>query len=64
MYSASSPLPLLLLSKVVGDIHEGCYLLLRACLLWRPSHLRQYLNKQFVDVVNKNSTIHEQHCPF
>ena len=38
MYSASSPLPLLLLSKVVGDIREGCYLRLSACLLWRPSH--------------------------
>ena len=25
MYSASSPLPLLLLSNVVGDIREGCY---------------------------------------
>ena len=64
MYSASSPLPLLLLSKVVGDIHEGCCLLLRACLLWRPSHLRQYLKKQLADVFNKSSTIHDQHCPF
>ena len=41
MYSASSPLPLLLLSNVVGDIREGCCLLLRACLLWRPSHLKK-----------------------
>ena len=60
MYSASSPLPLLLLSNVVGDIHEDCYLLLWAGLLQRPSHLRQYLKKQFVDMFNKNSTIHEQ----
>ena len=47
MYSASSPLPLLLLSNVVGDISEGCYLLLRASLLWRPSHLKkgQYFKK-------------------
>ena len=58
MHSGISPLPVLLLSKVVGDIREGCYLLLRACLLWRPSHLRQDLKKQFVDVFNKNSTIH------
>ena len=45
MHSGISPLPLLLLSKVVGDICEGCYLLLWAGLLWRPSHLRQYLKK-------------------
>ena len=64
MYSASSPLPLLLLSNVVGDIREGCYLLLWAGLLQRPSHLRQYLGKQFVDMFNKNSNIHEQHYPF
>ena len=64
MYSASSPLPLLLLSKVVGNIREGCYLLLRAGLLRRPSYLRKYLKKQFVDVLNKNSTIDKQQCPF
>ena len=64
MYSASSPLPLLLLSNVVGYIGKGFYLLLWAGLLQRPSHLRQYLKKQFVDVFNKNSTIHKQHCPF
>ena len=47
MHSTSSPLPVLLLSNVVGDIHEGCYLLLWAGLLRRPSHLTQYLeNKQ------------------
>ena len=47
MHSTSSPLPVLLLSNVVGDIHEGCCLLLWAGLLRRPSHLRQYLeNKQ------------------
>ena len=62
MYSASSPLPLLLESNVVGDIREGCYLLLRAGLLQRPSHLRvrQCLKKQFVDVFKKNSTTHKQ----
>ena len=64
MYSACSPLPLLLLSNVVGNIREGCYLLLRAGLLQRPSHLRQYSRKQFVDMFNKNSNIHEQHDPF
>ena len=64
MYSASSPLPLLLLSNVVGYIREGCYQLLRAGLLWRPSHLRQYLKKQFVDVLNKISTTDKQQCPF
>ena len=64
MYSACSPLPLLLLSNVVGNIREGCYLLLRAGLLQRPSHLRQYSRKQFVNMFNKNSTIHEQHYPF
>ena len=64
MYSASSPVPLLLLSNVVGNIHEGCYLLLRAGLLRRPSHLRQDLKKQFVDVFNKNSTTDKQQCPF
>ena len=58
MYSASSPLPLLLGSTVVGDIREGCYLLLRSGQLQRPSHLRQYLKKQFVDVFTKNSTTH------
>ena len=36
MHSASSPLPVLLLSNVVGDIREGCYLLLRAGLLRWP----------------------------
>ena len=61
MYSASSPLPLLLLSNVVANIHQGCYPLLRAGLLQRPSHLRQYSRKQFVDVFNKNSNIHKQH---
>ena len=40
MHSDCSPLPVLLLSNVVGDIHEGCYLLY---LLQGPSHLRQYL---------------------
>ena len=64
MYSASSPLPVLLLSNVVGDIREGCYILLRAGLLRRPSLLGQYLKKQFVDMFNKNSTIHGQQCPF
>ena len=64
IYSASSPLPLLLLSNVVVDIREGFYRLLLAGLLQRPSHLRQNLKKQFVDVFNKNSTIHKQHCPF
>ena len=60
MHSASSLPPVLLLSNVMGDIREGCYLLRWAGLLQRPSHLRQYLKKQFVDVFN----IHEQHCPF
>ena len=46
MCSASSPLPLLLLSSVVGNICEGCYLLLRAGLLPRPAHLGQYLQKK------------------
>ena len=64
MHSASSPFPLLLLSNVVGNIREGCYLLLRAGLLQRPSHLRRYLKKQFADMFNKNSPIHEQQCPF
>jgi len=63
-YSANSPLPLLLLSNVVGNIHEGCYLLLWDGLLRRLSHLRQYLKKQFVDVFNKTSNIHKQHYPF
>ena len=36
MCSASSPLPVLLLSSAGGNIREGCYLLLRAGLLWRP----------------------------
>ena len=36
MYSASSPLPLLLESNVEGDIREGCYLLHRDGLLQRP----------------------------
>ena len=62
MYSARSPLPLLLLSNVVGDTREDCYLLLWAGLLQRPSHLRQYLKKQFVDVFNKNSTVDKQQC--
>ena len=64
MYSASSPLPVLLLSNEVGDIREGCYILLRAGLLRRCSLLRQYLKKQFVDVVNKKPTVHGQQCPF
>jgi len=67
MYSASSPLPVLLLSSVVGDIHEGCYLLHRAGLLQSLSHLvghrGQYRKKQFVDVFNKTSNIPEQ-VPF
>ena len=45
MHSASSPLPVLLLSNVVANIREGCYLLLMAGLLQRPSHLRQYFKK-------------------
>ena len=60
MHLDSSAVPVLLLSNVAGDFRDGCYLLLRAGLLWRPSHLRQYLKKQFVDMFNKNSTIHEQ----
>ena len=64
MSSASSPLPVLLLSNVVGDIREGCYILLRAGLLQRPSLLKQYLKKHFVDMFNKTSTIHGQQCPF
>ena len=64
MHSASSPLPVLLLSNVVGIIPNGCYLLLWAGLLPKPSHLRQYSRKQFVDVFNKNSNIHKQHYPF
>ena len=65
MYSASSPLPVLLLSNVVGDIRKGCYLLLWVDLLRRPSHLRQYLQKKkIVDVLNKNSTTYKQQCPF
>ena len=65
MYSACSPLPLLMLSNVVGNIREGCYLLLRAGLPQRPSHLRKYLKKtQFVDVLNKKSTTDKQQCPF
>ena len=60
MHSACSPLPVLLLSNVVDDTDEGCYPLLWAGLLRRPSILRQYLKKQFVDMFNKNSTIHEQ----
>ena len=63
MYSDCS-LPLLLLSSVAVNIHEGCDLLLWAGLLQRTSHLRQHLRKQFVDMFNKNSTIHEQHYPF
>ena len=54
-HSDCRPLPLLLLSNLVGDIHKGCYLLLWAGLLQRPSHLRQYSRKQFVDMFNKNS---------
>ena len=61
MHSASS---ILLLSNVVGDLYEDCYLLLWAGLLQRPSHLRQYSKKQFVDVFNKTSNIHKQHYPF
>ena len=64
MYSASSPLSVLLLSNVMGDIHEGCYILLRPGLLRKCSFLRQYLKKQFVDVFNKKPTIHGQQCPF
>ena len=67
MHSASSPLPVLLLSNVVGDIREGCYLLRWAGPLRRPSHLRQYLKKQqphFVDMFNKNYNIPKQQCPF
>ena len=45
IYSASSSLPLLLLLNVVGDIREGCYLLLWAGLLHRPSRLRHHLKK-------------------
>ncbi len=62
-HSDCRPLPLLLLSNLVGDIHKGCYLLLWAGLLQRPSHLRQYSRKQFVDMFNKNSNIHKQHDP-
>jgi len=54
MSSASSPLPVLLLSNVVGDIREGCYILLRAGLLQRPSLLRQYLKKTFCRHVQQN----------
>ncbi len=61
MYSDCSPLPLLLLSSVAVNIREGCDLLLWAGLLQRPSHLRQYSGKQFVDMFNKSSNIHEQH---
>ena len=64
MHSGISPLPLLLLSKVVGDICEGCYLLLWAGLLQRLPHLRQYSRKQSVDMFDKNSNIHKQHYPF
>ena len=42
IHSASCLLPLLLLSNVVGDIHEGCYLLLWAGL----PHVRQYFQKK------------------
>ena len=64
MCSASSTLPILLLSNVVSNTCEGCYLLLRAGLLRRPSHLRQYLKKHFVDELNKTSTTDKQQCPF
>ena len=64
MYSDCSPLPLLLLSSVAVNIREGCDLLLWAGLLQRTSHLRQYSGKQFVDMFNKSSNIHEQHYPF
>ena len=47
MYSASSPLSVLLLSRVVGDIREGCYILPKAGLHPRHSLLRQYLKKHF-----------------
>ena len=46
MHSSSSPFPVLLLSNVAGNIHEGCYLLLWAGLLWRSSHLRQYFKNK------------------
>ena len=65
MHSVSSPLPVLLLSDVVGDIHKGCYLLLWVDLLRRPSHLRQYLQKKkTVHMFNKNLNIPKQHHPF
>ena len=58
MHSVSSPLPVLLLSDVVGDIHKGCYLLLWVDQLRRPSHLRQYLQKKkTVHMFNKNLNI-------
>ncbi len=41
-HSDCSPLSVPLLPNVVGDIREGCYLLRRAGLLQRSSHLRQY----------------------
>ena len=46
MYSASSPLPVLLLSNVVGYIDKGFYLLLSAGPLQGPSPLRQYLGEK------------------
>ena len=67
MYSASSPLPLLLLSNVVGYIGKGFYLLLWAGLLRRPSHLRQYLGEKKISLQicsTKTPNIPEQHCPF
>ena len=42
IHSASSLLPVLLLSNVVGDIREGCYLLLWAGI----PQLRQYFQKK------------------
>ena len=62
IHSDSSLLPLLLLSSVVGNIPEGCYLLCWAGLLQRPSHLRQYFKKRLVKMFNKTSTIPEEHC--
>ena len=56
MHSDCSPLPVLLLSSVVGDILEGCYLLCRAGLLQRPSHLRQYWRKNITPSLQMCST--------
>ena len=69
MHSTSSPLPVLLLSNVVGDNHEGCYLLLWAGLLRRPSHLRQHLekkqtNKKHLRYVQQNLQHSQETLPF